>query len=86
VIIAHPEHKIRARHADLSAVLQKPDVLRRSVFAAHLQAVMNGLQTNGVAGHTIADALLHLVAHRVLCTRVHKKILLEFSTPKSSNG
>jgi hypothetical protein len=78
VVIAHPEHKIRARRADLRAVLKQTDMFRGSVFAAHLQAVMNSLQTNRVAVHTVADAVLHLLTHRVMCSRVHKNILLEF--------
>jgi hypothetical protein len=63
VVIAHPEHEVRAGHADLRTVLQKSNVLGRGVFPAHLQAVADGFQANRVAGHAIADAVPHLLTH-----------------------
>jgi len=71
VKLRHSQHKIRARLADLNAVLQKSDVLGGSVFAAYLKTLRNRFQTNGMAGHTITDAVLHLAAHRVLRSRRH---------------
>jgi len=47
VKLRHSQHKIRARLADLNAVLQKSDVLGGSVFAAYLKTLRNRFQTNG---------------------------------------
>jgi hypothetical protein len=61
VKIRAADHKIRARLADLHAVLQKLDMFGAGVFAAHLQTMTNGFQTNRVTVLTILDAIFHFL-------------------------
>jgi len=54
------QHEVRARAADLGAVLERPDVLRLGVLPAQLEAVLYGLLADRVAVQALLDALLHL--------------------------
>jgi hypothetical protein len=62
VKVTLPQHKIRSCRAYLCTVLQKSDVMLRSVFAAHRQAVTYRFRAYRVAVETVADAFLHLLA------------------------
>ena len=56
----HSEHKIRARRADLRAVLQQPDMPGGRVLAAHFQTMIDRFETNRVARLTRVNALARI--------------------------
>ena len=65
-----PEHKVRARLADLGTVEQRRNVAGLRVLAAHLQAVCSRLYADPVTVQTVLNALLHfrtqMTPHRVV--------------------
>ena len=62
------QHEIGTRLADLGAVEEQSDMGRLCMFTTHLQTMLRGFRTNGVAFLTILQALSHLciVSHMVL--------------------
>ncbi|MCC8364488.1 hypothetical protein LK996_15560 [Lysobacter sp. A6] len=54
-----PKHCIRTGAADVSAGLQKGNVLFLCVFATHAQAMRNRLDAHRVAIGAILDAVVH---------------------------
>jgi hypothetical protein len=65
VAMGSAAHEPARGGADLRAVEQQDDVLRRGVRASLLQAVRNCLQASPVTGVTVLDTARHLVVHVV---------------------
>lgn len=53
------QHEIGTRRADLRAVEQQSDMIRRGMFTAHLQAVDGCFHTGVVTVGTVGDAFAH---------------------------
>jgi hypothetical protein len=60
------KHEAGAGAANLGAIIQQPNVAGLGMPSAHLETVLGGLDADRVAAETFIDALLHLLAHRVL--------------------
>jgi hypothetical protein len=61
------KHEAGAAATDLGAIIQQLNVAGFSMLSPHLEAMLGRLHADRVAAETFIDALLHLLAHRVLC-------------------
>jgi hypothetical protein len=75
MVIAHPEHKIRTRRTDLSAVLEQLNVIRGCMLSSHRQTMTDGFQADCMAAQTIVDAFTHFLTDFLMW---HKFFLLSF--------
>jgi hypothetical protein len=55
-----PEHEVVCCVADLRAIHEQADVMGIGMFAAFLEAVVDGVKTGIAAIFAIMDALVHL--------------------------
>jgi hypothetical protein len=65
------QHEMGTRLADLGAVHHQPDVIRRGMLTAHLEAMSDGFQANIMAMLTLVDALPHPLTDSHMCISVH---------------
>ena len=68
VQIRSAEHEVRARLADLDAVLHQADVMRISMFSALVKTILHRFEAYLMTGRTLLDAVTHfrgnvLVSH-----------------------
>src|SRR5690606_1983491 len=69
------QHEMRRRSADLGARHHQPEMLRRDMFAAFLEAMPHGrAQADRIAVKAIIDAVLHLLGD-----------VVHFGSPRQSN-
>ena len=70
------QHELGARPANFRAGEHSRDVGRFGVFAALLQAVGDGFETDAMAAQTFVNALAHFVAELLSgsCSHVHPPI------------
>jgi len=55
-----PEHEVVCCVADLRAIHEQADVMGIGMFAAFLEAVVDGVKTGITAVFAVMDALVHL--------------------------
>jgi hypothetical protein len=75
VPLRSPQHEVGSGLADLRTILQQTDVSRLGMPAAQFEAMVDGLDADGVTSQALIDAFLHLAGGLQGSLMSHRGIL-----------